>query len=328
MTLTSGIYKFAKKIVNRFYYAGVFDILSQPKNNLKNVNLVKGEKSYIDLSAVLITKGSGQIILKGKNVIGRQSELQPSNDGLIKIGYGTSIQDRNIIIGDVEFGRYCLTAPNVFISSGRHYYNHNPNFYIKDQDAMVFASQELASKHSKKVTIEDDVWIGINSVIMSGITIGRGAIIGSNSVVTSNVPPFSIVAGAPAKFIKNRLEFIPKSILKFDNDYDLPNFYKGFFVNMENLEQDRKSGGISTSSVFNAYMKDEGKRIQLNLKKIKNVSITLNYNNQEIEINNTDFHIISFELHNGNYHQFTINSAVLKDDEEKYLLVKEIVILN
>jgi hypothetical protein len=66
----------------------------------------------------------------------------------------------------------------------------------------------------------------------------------------------------------------------------------------------------------------------LNLKKIKSTAITLIYNNQEIEINNTDFHTISFELHKANYHHFTIKSAMLKDDEEKYLLVKEIVILN
>ncbi|MBK8368406.1 MAG: hypothetical protein IPL10_13570 [Bacteroidetes bacterium] len=233
-----------------------------------------------------------------------------------------------MILGDVEFGRYCLTAPNVYISSGKHYYNYASNFYIKDQDDMVFASEELKKLHSKKIIIEDDVWIGINSVIMPGITIGRGAIIGSNSVVTSNVAPFSIVAGAPAKFIKNRLEFMPKAILKFDNDEDLPNFYKGFFVNGENLVHDRKLGGVSTSNLFYVYMKDNGKTIQLNLKKLKNTQITLIYNHQEIEINNTDFHTISFEFHKANYHQFFIKSPVINDDEEKYLLVKEIIILN
>ena len=52
--------------------------------------------------------------------------------------------------------------------------------------------------------IEDDVWIGSNSVILSGVKIGRGAVIGAGSIVTKNVPKYAIVAGNPAKVIKMR----------------------------------------------------------------------------------------------------------------------------
>jgi acetyltransferase-like isoleucine patch superfamily enzyme len=52
------------------------------------------------------------------------------------------------------------------------------------------------------VTIEDDSWIGCNAIILKGVTIGRGSIIAAGSVVTSSVPPFSIVAGNPATVIK------------------------------------------------------------------------------------------------------------------------------
>jgi hypothetical protein len=187
-------------------------------------------------------------------------------------------------LGDVEFGRYCLTAPNVYISSGRHYFNHSPNFFIKDQDEMVRSSEHLSKQHSKKVTIEDDVWIGTNAVIMSGITIGRGSIIGSNSVVTQHVLPFSIMGGTPAKLLKKRLDFVPKQILNFNNDDDLPNFYMGFFVDVKNLTEDRKQGGVSASANFRTYMTNHGSRIQISIKTVGAVTQTLVYNNQYLLI--------------------------------------------
>ena len=54
------------------------------------------------------------------------------------------------------------------------------------------------------VTVGNDVWIGARAIIMDGIKIGDGAIIGANSVVTKDVPPYAIVAGCPAKLIRYR----------------------------------------------------------------------------------------------------------------------------
>ncbi|MBX2976370.1 MAG: hypothetical protein KF721_09565 [Ignavibacteriaceae bacterium] len=66
-----------------------------------------------------------------------------------------------------------------------------------------------------KVVVEDDVWIGYGSIIMSDITIGKGSIIASGSVVTKDVKPYSIVGGNPAKFIKNR--FTEEEILQHES---------------------------------------------------------------------------------------------------------------
>lgn len=315
-----------KKIVNKFYYAGIFSELEKKYKDFSKINISIGHECYIDSSSVLITKGNASIVLKGKNSIGRDTELQPSINGIIKIGYGSTIQNHNIILGDVEIGKYCLTAPNVYMSSGRHYYDFAPNYYIKDQDEMVHSSDDLSKQHSKKIVIEDDVWIGINSVIMSGVTIGRGSVIGSNSVVTNDVDPFSIMVGAPAKLIKKRLEFVPKSILDFMNDSDLPNFYSGFFVNLKNLEEDRKSGGIGASNSFKAYLNNNASKVQLTIKKIVDFPITLNYNNQDVILSQSIFENISFDISNTNYHQFTVNHEKI-DEDQKVFLIKEIKVL-
>jgi len=55
---------------------------------------------------------------------------------------------------------------------------------------------------AKPVTIENDVWLGGNVVVLPGITIGQGSVIGAGSIVTKDIPPFSVAVGSPAKVIK------------------------------------------------------------------------------------------------------------------------------
>ena len=59
----------------------------------------------------------------------------------------------------------------------------------------------VTSKHT--IIIEDDVWIGAGSIILSGVTVGKGAVIGAGSVVTKDVEPYTIVVGNPARKIKD-----------------------------------------------------------------------------------------------------------------------------
>lgn len=60
----------------------------------------------------------------------------------------------------------------------------------------------------RKVQIDDYVWIGTRAIILPGVTIGKGALIAAGAVVTKNVEPFTVVAGIPAKVIKNRTEHL------------------------------------------------------------------------------------------------------------------------
>ena len=117
----------------------------------------------------------------------------------INIGKYSAIHTRGTLLGDISIGDSVLIAKNVFISSGKHQFEYLPHLPIKIQDKKYYQTYGV---YSKKVIIEDDVWIGVNCIIMSGITIAKGVIIGSNSVVISDIEPYAVYAGNPAKKIK------------------------------------------------------------------------------------------------------------------------------
>ncbi len=105
-------------------------------------------------------------------------------------------------------GSFVSIAEDVSIMlAGGHYLKHLSSFPFK---TYLLGQNESLSKG--EVKIEDDVWIGARAVIMSGVSIGRGAIIAANAVVNKDVPPFSIVGGVPARVIKYR--FSPDIINK------------------------------------------------------------------------------------------------------------------
>lgn len=114
---------------------------------------------------------------------------------------------RNLVIGDdVD-----LSLDVVILSSG--------GVTIGDRSLIGFRSQILAGNHAipdsherifdapaelKPITIGQDVWIGANSLILAGVTIGEGAVVAGGSVVTKSVDPFTIVGGNPARLIRKR----------------------------------------------------------------------------------------------------------------------------
>lgn len=159
--------------------------------------------------------------------IGRDAEVSP--DPEIVIGDFTSIQDRCILIGDLRVGAHCLFAPNVMMSSATHHFRERPAWLIRDQDQLMGdPGHRSATPRHLPICVEDDCWIGINSVIMRGVTIGRGSIVGANSVVTESVAPYTIVAGSPARLVGRRLDFIPPRTISGSNPEHLPYFYSGF----------------------------------------------------------------------------------------------------
>lgn len=112
----------------------------------------------------------------------------------VTIGDGTYINSNLTLVDDYEIaiGKNVLIAPNVTISTTNH--------------PLHYKARSHGEMYCKKVTIEDNVWIGSNVVICAGVTLGMGSVIGAGSVVTRSIPPMSFAAGVPCKVIREITE--------------------------------------------------------------------------------------------------------------------------
>lgn len=168
------------------------------------------------MSNIKLYRGANTVdsILQDNIIIGEDTFVQKS-----ELGSGVQLNRRNIIIeckvGDytytgantiikcADIGKFCSISWNVSMTGNQHDYNlvtthpfiHLKNFgFVDDRHPL----------EKQRVTVENDVWIGMNTSILPGIKIGSGAVIGAGSVVTKDVPPYAIVVGNPAKIIKYR----------------------------------------------------------------------------------------------------------------------------
>ena len=229
-----------------------------------------GHRCIIGKNAILNIPKTGNLVLGTNSYIGRYVEICIGNT--ITIGNHSSIQDRCVLLGDITIGDNCLFSYNIYISSGRHYFNLKPWLPIKQQDKLVAEDKNLAAAHSRPVLIEDDCFIGINAVIMPGITIGKGAVIGANSVVTKNVAPYSIVAGSPAREINKRLEFSPPKAIDSAIEQNLPYLYSGF-----NNHQTATADGMQARHFFTIFLNaEEISSVHLLINTTQNVQLRLN----------------------------------------------------
>ncbi|MGL5057030.1 MAG: CatB-related O-acetyltransferase [Fusobacteriaceae bacterium] len=101
----------------------------------------------------------------------------------------------------LEIGNFVSIAEGVkFILGG----NHEVNTFTTYPFRVMILEEKVEAWTKGPILIKDDVWIGMDSLILSGVTIGQGAIVAAGSIVTKDVPPYSIVGGNPAKLIKHR----------------------------------------------------------------------------------------------------------------------------
>ena len=110
--------------------------------------------------------------------------------GDVIIGDHTRIGLHNTIIGPVTIGSHVNLAQGITITA----LNHN----FDDSEKRI--DQQGIS--TKEVVLEDDIWVGANAVILPGVTIGKHAVVAAGAIVTKDVPPHSLVAGVPAKVIR------------------------------------------------------------------------------------------------------------------------------
>lgn len=140
------------------------------------------------------------VVFGDRCTVGRFATVRPSNvlfdepgEGL-RVGDGSNIGAYSFVgcSGFIEIGSNVMMGPRVTLLAETH--NHgSTDVTIKSQGT----SRSF-------ITIGDDCWLGANSTILPGVTIGTGSIVGAGSVVTEDVPSFSLVAGVPARVIRSR----------------------------------------------------------------------------------------------------------------------------
>ena len=117
---------------------------------------------------------------------------------LIEIGENVEINDE-VHIGATE---KIIIEDNVLIASKVYISDHNHGCYKGDEQDSPMSIPKERKIHSSPIKIEKNVWIGELCCILQGVTIGEGSIIGAMSVVTKDIPPYTIAVGSPAKLIK------------------------------------------------------------------------------------------------------------------------------
>jgi len=132
---------------------------------------------------------------KGSSV---SSSARFSNPQNIIIGSNTNI-NRNCLFwsgrnAKIIIGNNCLTGPGVTIIVRQ--------YEVKGRNLIRSYAQK-----ENDIVVGDDVWLGANCIILSGVCIGKGAIVAAGAVVVKDVEPYAIVAGIPAKTLKYRQEF-------------------------------------------------------------------------------------------------------------------------
>jgi acetyltransferase-like isoleucine patch superfamily enzyme len=191
------LYRFMKELyIRRDAYQCInrsFDEILEIKLRNRNCIIDSSNKFiYSDVSTIFLSEN---VYIGFYNVFFIIGENDEDSKSALIVGKNSYIGEQNNIRasgGKIIIGSNCLISQQVSIIAANH----------KIERGELIRDQEWINKGD--IIIEDDVWIGCGSQIMSGVKIGKGAVIGAGSLVNSNIPPYTIYGGVPAKFIKNR----------------------------------------------------------------------------------------------------------------------------
>lgn len=156
--------------------------------------IMLAEGVVLERHSRLCANGNNAVISIGANTTVSPYALLKSNNGKIILGAGCSVNDYAILYGygGLTIGNNVHIASHVAIVASEHDY------------AKLETTDFSKDMRGKGIYIEDNTWVGTHAVILDGVTIGTGSVVGAGAVVTKDIPPFSVVAGVPARVIKTR----------------------------------------------------------------------------------------------------------------------------
>lgn len=203
-SLWSYMWAFTRGLWNRVWFrkASGIVLIAKGVRIIHASNLSTGRnfiaEEYCEINC-LSQKG---IHFGNKVTIGSYALIRPTGKYGGEIGMGLIVGDNSNIgpfsyigcSGLITIGSNVMISPRVSIYAENHNFERT-DIPMKDQGVT-----------RKDVIIEDDCWIAANSVVLAGVTIGKGTIIAAGSVVTTDIPSYSIAAGVPARVIKKRNE--------------------------------------------------------------------------------------------------------------------------
>jgi virginiamycin A acetyltransferase len=117
--------------------------------------------------------------------------------GTVSLGQGTYLNLGCEVRGEVELGNYCSIGRHVTLQAKNHWCTYPSQQNILYDEIL----EEPLGYDDERIIIGHDVWIGNRVTVLPGVTVGNGAILGANAVVTDNVEPYEIVGGVPARHI-------------------------------------------------------------------------------------------------------------------------------
>ncbi len=148
---------------------------------------------------------------KRKNRHNRTAPMNVFDHSKVSVGKGTYGGLEVFFFGTpgerIEIGNYVSIGPHVtFLAGGEHRLD-----CVTTYPFLAYAEGVVEAVTRGPIVVKDDVWIGLGAKILSGVTIGQGAVIAAGAVVVRDVPPYAVVGGVPAKLIRWRF---PESVRK------------------------------------------------------------------------------------------------------------------
>jgi acetyltransferase-like isoleucine patch superfamily enzyme len=171
-------------------------------------NIVLEDNVYLDTSysfAAFLSQQNPGLVLEAAAGVYDRTNLIVGPQGYVTVGAYTCLNGTTLICEDrLIIGRHCLLAWGVVVTDTWL----SPNVSLSVRRDLLQTAAHSPDRHlpsistPQPVTLEDNVWVGFDTVVLPGVTLGRGCIIGCKSVVKEDIPPYAIAVGNPVRIIR------------------------------------------------------------------------------------------------------------------------------